>query len=321
MASGPATEKRDYLSGTASNDFLFGLEGDDVLSGLGGDDLLIGGGGRDQLIGGLGFDTVAYSGFFILPDGSQATAGVGVDLISGGFAGEALGDRYVSVERVIGTQFSDTIRGSNDKDTFVLTGGFDRIDGRDGFDTLQVGGVFAGFGDSIVAMGEAAARLAERYNLNAGVSFVDGNGIALKLVDGVVTDWTVFNSIEALVGSIVEDDFRGDANDNVFVTDAVRGRADHFDGGTGFDQVHYTVDPATVGGVATGVVVDLVTLEGRGGAEGDTFAGIEGSPAPISRTACREPTAITSSSAAAVATCSTGAGATTRCSAAATATR
>lgn len=278
MASGPATEKRDYISGTANPDTLSGLDGDDVLSGLGGNDILIGGAGRDQLIGGLGIDTAAYSGFFVFPNATPPTTGVGVDLITGGFAGEALGDRYVSIERVVGSRFSDTIRGSNGDDTFVVTEGFDRIDGRDGIDTLETGGTLFsfGFGTSIVAMGDAAAELVERHNLNTGTSFVDGTGISLTLVDGVVTDWTIFTSIEVVEGSFAEDDFRGDANDNTFVTDAVGGFADHFDGGAGFDQVVYDTDPFVVGGTASGVVVDLITLEGRGGAEGDTFTGIDG---------------------------------------------
>ena len=77
--------------------------GEDVLQGNGGDDTLIGGAGSDLLDGGDGTDTVSFV---------DAPRPVSVDLNTGAAAHDG-GDRLISDENVIGSSFSDQIRGDD----------------------------------------------------------------------------------------------------------------------------------------------------------------------------------------------------------------
>ncbi|MGC9420761.1 MAG: calcium-binding protein, partial [Rhodovulum sp.] len=121
----------DVLTGSASTDLLLGLEGDDILDG---------GAGGDVLDGGEGFDTAAYN---------HADSGVQVDL-SGTLTntGEAAGDIFVSIERVVGSNFDDTLIGDDGDnilsgllgdDTLVGGVGSDILYGNSGADVLAGG--------------------------------------------------------------------------------------------------------------------------------------------------------------------------------------
>jgi Ca2+-binding RTX toxin-like protein len=122
----------DTLSGGDAflGDLLDGGAGSDILHGNGGNDILRGGLGADVLDGGTGFDRADYT---------QASAGVVVDLIAGGSAGDALGDTYKDIEGVNGSDFADAIFGSENADSLSGFGGADIIIGRGGDDTLTGG--------------------------------------------------------------------------------------------------------------------------------------------------------------------------------------
>jgi Ca2+-binding RTX toxin-like protein len=123
---------------TEGNDFLWGTPNDDSIDALGGNDVLTGSLGADHLNGGDGFDTVDYS---------ASALGVMVDMARGmGFTGDAEGDTYVSIERVVGSQHGDVIVGNHNGMTLEggngddwLSGGLgnDRIVGGAGNDTLR----------------------------------------------------------------------------------------------------------------------------------------------------------------------------------------
>jgi len=118
----------NVLDGQAGNDVLRGGKGDDTLIGGVGDDSFYGGKGADVHDGGDGKDWAKYNG---------SSDFVEVDLVSGGTAGIALGDTYINIENVRGTDFNDTISG-NDEDNKILAGmGDDIVNGRDGVDALQ----------------------------------------------------------------------------------------------------------------------------------------------------------------------------------------
>ena len=129
---------RDTLSGGDGADRLEGGGGDDRLLGDAGDDLLLGGAGRDHLHGGAGTDMASYR---------NAGAGVIVNLTTGaGTAGEALGDRLVSVEGLLGSAHADTLvgngganrlSGGDGKDVLTGLGGNDRLEGGAGADRLK----------------------------------------------------------------------------------------------------------------------------------------------------------------------------------------
>jgi Ca2+-binding RTX toxin-like protein len=119
----------NVLIGLDGDDVIYGRVGDDTLDGGNGNDLLNGAEGMDQLTGGNGFDTASY--FF-------AATGVTVDLDTGGTAGEALGDIYSSIERVLGSDTAgDELSGTAGTDQLRGLGGNDRLFGKDGYDILS----------------------------------------------------------------------------------------------------------------------------------------------------------------------------------------
>jgi hypothetical protein len=145
IAGGPG---RDYITGSPDADDLAGGGGRDVIRGLAGDDVLDGDGtgeaesgfdvaAPDVLDGGRGADTVSYA---------THRHGVVVDLArpsSAGARGEH--DRLASIENVIGSAYSDDLRGARTAN--ILEGwrsepfarrprGGDRIAGRGGNDVL-----------------------------------------------------------------------------------------------------------------------------------------------------------------------------------------
>ncbi len=136
------------------DDVILGGAGDDTLFGTVGDDTLVGGVGADSLNGGTGLDIADYA---------DSNAGVSVEisgsnLIAAG--GTAAGDTGFAVDGVIGSNFNDTLIGSDgegvpgpDFFTSVLDGGAgnDSIDGRGGDDSL-----YGGVGNDTILGGTGA---------------------------------------------------------------------------------------------------------------------------------------------------------------------
>jgi serralysin len=121
----------DTITGNAAANALWGNGGNDRLIGGDGNDNLVGGAGADRLDGGNGTDLASYA---------NATAGIVADLYSAGSnTGDAAGDTYVSMERLCGSAFNDTLRGDNRANLLNGLAGNDMLNGRDGNDTL-IGG-------------------------------------------------------------------------------------------------------------------------------------------------------------------------------------
>ena len=150
------TTQADVIAGFAGNDTLNGHDGNDILRGGDGNDTLIGGVGADELDGGAGFDRASYL---------TASAGVLIDMSNTALnTGDAAGDTYISIERLHGSNFADTIsntgtlfvfagdgddiltgdtgnnvlRGENDNDTLIGGAGVDQLYGDAGNDILGV---------------------------------------------------------------------------------------------------------------------------------------------------------------------------------------
>ncbi|MEM9005210.1 MAG: Calx-beta domain-containing protein, partial [Cyanobacteria bacterium P01_F01_bin.86] len=103
----------DTLKGNAQSDEFFGLDGNDVL---------LGGGGADTLDGGEGYDIASYE---------DSPTGLLIDIGSPGKStGFATDDKYVDMEEIQGSSFSDVLMGDN-KDNI--------LDGLEG-DNLLIGG-------------------------------------------------------------------------------------------------------------------------------------------------------------------------------------
>ncbi|WP_162143788.1 calcium-binding protein [Hellea balneolensis] len=130
-------EGNDTINGGDGVDVLFGQDGDDIMSGGAGNDFFYGGAGADSFDGGADFDTVNYL---------NLSSGVSFDMTASGLTGEAMGDTYVSIERVLGTSFDDVMRGSSGDDVLLGNGGNDYIDGGAGNDSLNGGAGVDSFG-------------------------------------------------------------------------------------------------------------------------------------------------------------------------------
>lgn len=130
----------DVLMGTAGNDLLEGLQGNDTLRGLGGDDTLRGGGGNDHLFGGLGADVMDGGAGVDIVRYEDATSGVTLSLAGGATAGSfALGDTFLNIENVAGSNFADQLTGDGDANVLFGRAGADTLAGGAGNDEL-IGG-------------------------------------------------------------------------------------------------------------------------------------------------------------------------------------
>lgn len=110
---------------------IIGGSGNDILTGDAGSNTLQGGAGADRLDGGRGVDTASYA---------EATGRVRASLADPGTnAGDARGDRYVSIERLEGSAFSDGLTGNAGRNLLSGGGGNDVLAGGGGIDTLTGG--------------------------------------------------------------------------------------------------------------------------------------------------------------------------------------
>lgn len=220
----------DVLAVGASVRALYGAAGDDTLNGSAGDDLLVGGAGADRLSGGAGIDTADYS---------ASASGVSIDLGENlGSGSDAEGDSFQGIERLVGSQFDDSLRGDGLDNILIGGSGADSLSGGGGFDTVD-------------------------YSASGSAVVVD---IAAGVGSGGDAQGDVFAQIDAIIGSAFADNLTGDDEDNRLVGGA---GADRLVGGGGRDLADYGTNAAAVR-------IDLSTGLGTGGdAAGDTLSGIE----------------------------------------------
>jgi Ca2+-binding RTX toxin-like protein len=234
----------------------------DVLRGMGDDDVLRPAQGADVVDGGAGIDTVDYS----LSYGQ----GVVVNLASGGTAGLANGDQYISIENVIGSRYSDTLRGddndnvmsggqTNQPDILFGEGGNDTLDARgivyggDGDDTLTGTYVYGDAGwDKAILGGSLSSYDLEYLDGALNIRLHNRNTIISSIVSGV--EQVVFadqilnlvsvkptNGSETITGSAIADIIDGLAGNDTIVglagNDSLAGNGgnDALQGGEGND--------------------------------------------------------------------------------------
>jgi Ca2+-binding RTX toxin-like protein len=246
------------VNGTSGGDTLYGTGASDQLNGLGGNDSLKGFGGADRLDGGAGIDTVFYG---------DSTVGVGINLVTGrGFGGTAEGDTLISIEKVFGSNFNDTIIGTSDwhnnnqffggegNDVLKGGGGDDYLDGGNGNDVLNAGDfgisiLDGGSGDDTLKGGGGHDTLIGGVgNDTADYSGLDpDHHISVSLATGQASNGDRLSGIENLVGHANHDTLEGDGGVNVLRgmggNDTLNGGggADVMYGGTGGDM--YYADP------------------------------------------------------------------------------
>jgi phosphodiesterase/alkaline phosphatase D-like protein/Ca2+-binding RTX toxin-like protein len=154
-------EGKDDLFGGPGDDTIFGRDGKDKLDGQAGNDQLEGGPGGDKLDGGNGLDTASYA---------QATSGVTADLNkSSNNKGDAAGDKYESIENLVGSRFDDRLVGNNSANVLNGGDGDDTLIGNGGNDTL-----IGGTGADILNGGNGQDVLVYQSLFFAGVDLIQG---------------------------------------------------------------------------------------------------------------------------------------------------
>jgi Ca2+-binding RTX toxin-like protein len=286
----------EYVIGSNFSDSITGNATNNNLSGGQGDDTLNGSVGNDTINGGTGNDTSFYS---------SANAAVTVNLTLGTATGGDGSDVLISIENVIGSNFSDTItgdaannnlRGGGGHDVFFGTAGNDTINGEVGNDaarytkldavvTLGAFGVLnkGALGTDILIAIESivGSNLLGDTIDHSGASVAPAAGTVTNLTTGVVTikgsdplplTFTVLQ-FENVIGSNFADLITGNAANNNLSggqgDDILDGGAgnDTINGGTGNDTADYSSD--------TAVEVNLTSGTATSAAGSDVLLSIE----------------------------------------------
>ncbi len=241
----------ENLIGSSFADLLTAAASGSGLSGGGGNDQLFGGAGSDVLDGGAGVDMVSYASapsevtVSLSVAGPQNTGGAGYDTL-------------VSIEKLIGSAFSDhlsagpggsTLTGGSGNDILIGGAGSDVVDGGIGLDTASYSGAGAGVTVSLALGGPQDTGGAGTDTL-VSIELLVGSDFADHLTAGTTAS--------RISGGAGDDQIIGGQGD------------DAFDGGSGFDTVSYAAAGA-------GVVVDLSLAgpQNTGGAGVDTLTSIE----------------------------------------------
>ncbi|AFY48410.1 putative calcium-binding protein [Nostoc sp. PCC 7524] len=215
----------DYLYGDAGNDTINGGDGNDSLNGGSGNDSLDGGAGNDTLIGGAGNDTLNGGSGIDTASYQTATAAVNVNFSTGTATdGQGGTDTLISIERVIGSKFNDTLIGGV---------GNDSLNGGAGNDTLN-----GGTGNDTASYQNATA--AVNVNLSTGIT-TDGQGgtdtlISIERVIGSKFNDTLIGGSgnETLEGGSGNDTLNGGSGNDILIGNSGN---DSLIGGTGNDTL------------------------------------------------------------------------------------
>ena len=169
-AEGDQLSTIESLIGSAFDDLLIGSAGANRLEGGAGNDRLRGGAGADILVGGDGTDTADYST-------SSAEILVQLTAVTGGattgVGGDAAGDLVNGIEDLIGSAFTDDLRGSTANNRLVSGDGNDVLRGGSGADLLISNGAGTKtlFGDGLTDGGTAGV---DTFRVLAGTAVISG---------------------------------------------------------------------------------------------------------------------------------------------------
>ena len=261
----------DYINAGSGNDIVYGQDGDDVILGGDGNDILFGGAGNDYINGGKGADRIdggAGDDVIVMEAEDFSQNSFITEIVNGGSGFDTViiqGNKGISFDmgltniesfiggdgndNIIGSEFSDIIRGGKGADTYYTLGG-DDIVYIDGEDIKAKSGNFIDTGDGY-------------------------DKIYIEDSDGVDFDVADTNAEEIISGS-GNDILRNSKNDNVSIygmdgDDIIFASSgvDILDGGTGNDTLDYSNSNS-------GVNVNILTNTVSGGyATGDTIRNFE----------------------------------------------
>ncbi len=131
----------DILGGDAGNNRIEGNNGSDYMFGVGGSDYMLGGDGNDIIEGGAGNDAIDGGNGIDVASYRDAAAGISIDATNSSLgSGDGAGDVLVNIENIWGSDFNDTISGSDTVGGQIYGfGGNDTLDGRGGNDVFYGG--------------------------------------------------------------------------------------------------------------------------------------------------------------------------------------
>lgn len=288
-ASGNRLSSVENIIGTAYDDEIHGDQAANRLTGGAGHDLLDGGSGSasDVLDGGIGSDTVTYA---------RASAAVEFSLETGGMAGDAAGDSYISIENAVGSGLDDNIAGSSENNLLYGGGGNDQIAGGGGSDVM-----YGGDGDDVMRNTGTGRNVyyGGSADADSGIDAVSYEGLSTAVTVSLASGGTngngsteQFFGIENLIGGAGNDRLEGDNAANQLRggegqdvltgglgADSLYGGAgndwmdggagaDLFNGGEGTDTVSYASETSALN-------IDLSGPHSTGVAQGDQFDSIE----------------------------------------------
>jgi Ca2+-binding RTX toxin-like protein len=274
----------DVLVGVAKPSLLEGLGGDDSLTGAGGNDtlqgglnsdLLHGGVGDDELDGGGGFDTASYAG---------ATSAVKVSLALAG-AQNTLGagsDTLISIERLLGSSFADTLTGDglnntltggNGKDSLAGGLGDDRLTGGEGRDTASYVGIVDSVSVGLLLHGAQDTGGAGMDTLQQMDNLIGGGGGDLLAGNNKSNRLEGEAGDDAIIGLFGADALLGGADDDILTGG---GAADTLTGGAGSDAFIYLAladstrqNADLIGDLSELDTIDVSAIDADAGAAGD----------------------------------------------------
>jgi serralysin len=244
----------DLITGSSGWDDLRGGIGNDTINAGAGDDYVVDEGGNDVMNGGDGWDTLTYD------EANwrwESFRGVNLDAVSG-IAVDCWGftDHFSNFEMFKDSLYSDTLKGSDADEEFVINRGNDVVDGRSGFDWVN-------FEES------------ERWGAERGVNVNLATGVVIDPWKGTDT----LANVEGLRGTILNDRLIGSGRDETFLG----GRGiDTIDGAGGVDRIGFWLVGNNDDG-GHGVTVNLTKVkevvdDGYGNAENaDRIEDVDGS--------------------------------------------
>ncbi len=242
----------ENLLGGAFDDKLSGDGGANLLAGGSGDDTLIGGAGDDTLDGGAGYDGVSYE---------FAAAPVAVSTATGFAVAPDGTDTLISIERVRGSAFADSLAGGNLAHVYrgLASDPYEVFEGMAGDDTIDGGSAAL---DRFALASYRHSDMAVIVDLAAGTAD-DGFG-----------DTDTLTNIDGVIGSDFDDLLQGgSASAQIYAGNLF----EHFEGGLGNDTINGGAgnDRASYEHAAGDVTVNLALGTAEGADGSDTLIGVE----------------------------------------------
>lgn len=196
----------DRIFGGSGFDLIYGELGSDIVFAEAGDDFIEGGPAADFIDGGTGSDWISYE---------ESLDFVIVNLMGGkGKRADAAGDRFVSVENVIGSSGGDYVWGDGGANRIETGAGADRVSAFGGDDTVLGGDgddkVDGGTGADLIDGGPGEDTLVFDRS-ESGVDIDLGTGLG----SGGAAEGDTFAAMEHVKGSLHGDTLTGDEGTNI----------------------------------------------------------------------------------------------------------